>query len=231
MKNSHSVVASVETKAFTLIELLVVIAIIALLLAILVPGLQNVKELANRAVCGNHLRTLCSASATYAATHNSYFVPAAYSPYVSPAGSPDPALNSCPWMQNATFRKYVELDKYRDIERPGVMQSPKEYLCPSDKISKDPANNPTTYNVQTSYAYNVTDWNPWNTGWENRVIGHKADTIKKPAEKLSWARHLCGITGRYPVTRHHHNHTFTAQYIFAIMKALLLDSTTVTRNT
>jgi prepilin-type N-terminal cleavage/methylation domain-containing protein/prepilin-type processing-associated H-X9-DG protein len=177
-----------NAKAFSLIELLVVIAIIALLLAILVPGLNKAKELANRAVCGNHLRTLCSASATYAATHNGYFVPAGYSPYVNPAGSPDPTLNSCPWMQNMTFRKYIELDKYRDFERPGMMQSPKEYLCPSDKISKDLDNNPKAYNVQTSYAYNVTDWNPWKSkgDWLNRIVGHKADTIKKPADKLNF---------------------------------------------
>ncbi len=45
----------VKQKAFTLIELLVVIAIIALLLSILMPALQKVKEQAKAIVCASHL--------------------------------------------------------------------------------------------------------------------------------------------------------------------------------
>lgn len=69
MKNKRTAQA-----AFTLIELLVVIAIIALLVSILLPSLNQAKELAKKAVCMSNLKGIASASHTYSAENDGYFV-------------------------------------------------------------------------------------------------------------------------------------------------------------
>ncbi len=138
-------------RGFTLIELLVVIAIIGLLMALLLPAIQRVREAANRMRCGNNLSQMAMAAHNF---HNDFNIfPSAgwdwQSPRVIISGQPAVApYQNWGWAyQILPYLEQEQLFRLPAGQEATILSTPiNAYFCPSRR-------RPTAIN------YNRTPWN------------------------------------------------------------------------
>src|SRR5262249_48262184 len=117
-------------RGFTLVELLVVIAIVGVLIGLLVPAVQRVRESANRAKCQNHLKQLALACMAYQSDYG--FFPPGGDGMTDQGGSM--LVYILPYMEQENL--YREIRKYPTIkaaQNAGVLPRKLPYnRCPSD---------------------------------------------------------------------------------------------------
>jgi prepilin-type N-terminal cleavage/methylation domain-containing protein/prepilin-type processing-associated H-X9-DG protein len=178
-------------KGFTLIELLVVIAIIAVLIGLLLPAVQKVREAAARTQCQNNLKQLGLAFHNYHDA-NQKFPPAVLIPYwvdndpnnytlnISMPFGPNWAVYLLPYIEQNALYQMANVQSYPGVANAGPGAQPtgynlawravvgtpiKTFLCPSDP------NNGTPYNDTTG--------------------------VDAPVPAQAWARGNYGATARF----------------------------------
>jgi prepilin-type N-terminal cleavage/methylation domain-containing protein/prepilin-type processing-associated H-X9-DG protein len=177
--------------AFTLIELLVVIAIIAILIGLLLPAVQKVREAAARMACSNNMKQFALAFHNYESA-NGRFPPAqgrkASGPPNYPAWTEKNILNWAyallPYIEQDgminmfTFSDNVStppIAAYGD-EKSFVAQSPKIFRCPSDGFAgRTPATMTTSTSKYGLGSYGVSSGT--DSGWVTGVYPEKNDGL------------------------------------------------------
>lgn len=170
----------IKRRGFTLIELLVVIAIIAILVALLLPAVQQAREAARRIQCKNNLKQIGLALHNYLDVNNGF--PPSFISDITSSGTN--LTNGGEWSAHARLLPYLEqANMYNAADLSRAYGDPinaaiptirvAAYQCPSDPNDRARTNSSgATIHYPLSYGFNGGTWRVWVNG--SRIAGDGA---------------------------------------------------------
>jgi prepilin-type N-terminal cleavage/methylation domain-containing protein len=150
--------ASGTRRGFTLIELLVVIAIIGLLIALLLPAVQQAREAGRRTQCVNNLKQIGLALHSYLSTHNT-FPPVTVLPRGRTSQPWSGLTRLLPHVEQSNLFNMINWDRDFEFTSSPTLAATRvsTFLCPSEANDR-PRPTPTLTYYPNSYCFNHGTW-------------------------------------------------------------------------
>ena len=178
-------VSSRNRAAFTLVELLVVIAIIGILVAMLLPAIQQVRESARRTQCANRLRQLALAVLHYESAHSHF--PTSFDVELGEIkrGSWSIHAKLFPLLEQSNANALIDFDiDWHDQIETGIHTLGVPTLsCPSDVNEGNRVRDGERWVHSTSYGFNMGTWLIYNP--VNGETGNGAFCVGSPTTHSS----------------------------------------------